>query len=252
MANKPFSPIQNRIISKLKNAKVLRYGQLREPKVPNDLFNYHLQHLVQKKFITKTEAGYSLAAKGIKHVADPYPHNNVITSLFKVNVITIVSRKVKRGKKAVLEILNQERLSNPSYGKIGVMGGVVLKGESILDAATRKLKQETGLTAKFRFVGCERRMMYKDGELFSDLLFPIAYAEESSGNLIEHSNFGKNFWVPIDAAIKNDTGDFDTIRAIPRVLKAVKEGKIKKLPFFFTEEVQSDGEPVVAEDVLSW
>lgn len=235
-------------MSKLKNAKVLRYGELREPKVPNDLFNYHLQHLVAKKFITKTDTGYTLASKGIKHVADPYPHNDVITSLFKVNVITIVSRKVKEGKRHNLQILNQERRSNPSYGKIGVMGGVVLKGESILDAATRKLKQETGLTAKFKLVGCERRMMYKDGELFSDLLFPIAYADSSSGDLIDVSGFGKNFWVPIDIAIKNDTGDFDTIRAIPRVLKAIKTGKIKTLPFFLTEEVQSDGVPVVSEE----
>lgn len=248
MATKPFSPIQNRILSKLKNAKVLRYGELREPKVPNDLFNYHLQHLVTKKFITKTEAGYALAPKGIRHVADPYPHNDVITSLFKVNVITIVSRKVKEGKQHNLQILNQERRSNPSYGKIGVMGGVVLKGESIVDAATRKLKQETGLTAKFTLVGCERRMMYREGELFSDLLFPIAYADSSSGDLIDVSGFGKNFWVPIDTAIKNDTGDFDTIRSIPRVLKAIKAGKINKLPFFFTEEVQSDGEPVVLEE----
>lgn len=231
-----FSPIQNHILSRLKNAKSLRYAELRPSKVPNDLFNYHLQHLVKKEFLLREDEGYSLAPKGIKHVADPYPTNSAITSLFKINVITIVSRVVN-GK---IEILQQIRRSNPSYGKIGVMGGVVLKGELIEPAATRKLKQETGLDAKFRLVGNERRIMYKSGELFSDLLFPIAYSDKYNGELIEDTDFGHNMWVPINQAIKNDSAKFDSIKGIATVLKAIKKRTIKNLPMFFTEEIQSD------------
>jgi hypothetical protein len=182
------SPIQNHILSKLKNAKKRRYSELQPEKVPNDLFNYHLQYLVKKEFIIKSDDGYSLSETGIRHVADPYTSNDAITSLFKINVITIVSRVVE-GK---IEILNQIRKSNPSYGKVGVMGGVVLKGELIEPAATRKLKAETGLDAEFKLVGCERRIMYKGGELFSDLMFPIAYADTYSGDLIEDTDFGHN------------------------------------------------------------
>ena len=253
------SPIQNHILSKLKNAKCLRYSELQPgksagfgggnnlpSKIPNDLFNYHLQHLVKKEFITKTGDGYTLAQKGIKHVADPYPTNDAITSLFKINVITIVSRvvggkKTKSGKVTggKIEILSQLRKSNPSYGKIGVMGGVVLKGELIEPAATRKLKQETGLDASFKLVGCERRIMYQGGQLFSDLMFPIAYSDSSSGELIVDSAFGHNMWVPIDQAIKNDSQEFDSIKGIVTVLKAIKAGEINKLPFFFEEQIQS-------------
>lgn len=233
-----FSPLQNHILSKLKNAKFLRYSELQPDtmKVPNDLFNYHLQYLVKKDFIIKSRTGYTLSDKGIKHVADPYPSNSAITSLFKINVITIVSRVVK-GK---IEILNQIRASNPSYGKVGVMGGVVLKGELIEPAATRKLKQETGLDAQFRLVGCERRIMYKGGELFSDLMFPIAYAHTAKGTLISDTDFGHNMWVPINQAIKNESDEFDSITGITTVLKAIKNGKIDTLPFFFTEEIKSD------------
>lgn len=230
------SPIQNHIISKLKNAQSLRYSELQPEKVPNDLFNYHLQHLVKKEFIIKSDDGYTLSDKGIKHVADPYPRNDAITSLFKINVITIVSR-VTDGK---IEILNQIRKSNPSYGKVGVMGGVVLKGELIEPAAQRKLKQETGLNAEFKLIGSERRIMYKSGELFSDLLFPIAYADSYSGDLIIDSNFGHNMWVSIDEAIKNESAEFDSIKSITLALKAIKDGSIKSLPFFFKEEIQSD------------
>jgi 8-oxo-dGTP pyrophosphatase MutT (NUDIX family) len=230
------SPIQNYILSKLKNAKSLRYRELQPEKVPNDLFNYHLQYLVKKELVTKSEDGYSLSNKGIKHVADPYLSNDAITSLFKINVITIVSRIVGRK----IEILNQLRTSNPSYGKIGVPGGVVLKGELIEPAATRKLKQETGLEAKFRLVGCERRIMYKTGELFSDLMFPIAYADSFSGELKIDTNFGHNMWVPIDEAIKNESTDFDSIKTIPAILKSIRDGSIKELPFQFEENIQSD------------
>ncbi len=214
----------------------MRYSELHPGSIPNDLFNYHLQFLVKKEFISKTSKGYLLANKGIKHVADPYPTNSAITSLFKINVITIVSRVVN-GK---IEILNQLRKSNPSYGKVGVMGGVVLKGELIEPAATRKLKQETGLNAKFKLVGCERRIMYRDGELFSDLMFPIAYADTCSGELQKDTDFGHNMWVPINKAIANETDPNDSIKAIRTVLRAIKNGKIKKLPFFFTEEILID------------
>ncbi len=245
-----FSPIQNHILSRLKNAKSLRYSELMPEKIPNDLFNYHLQFLVKKGFISKLADGYSLSANGIKHVADPYPTNDAITSLFKINVITIVSRVVSRevprndraGKHTenTIEILNQIRKSNPSYDKVGVMGGVVLKGEFIEPAATRKLKQETGLDATFRLLGCERRIMYKSGELFSDLLFPIAYASTYSGELEEETVFGHNMWVPIDTAIKNDSATFDSIKSIVHVLKAIKDDSVDRLPFFFEEFIQSD------------
>lgn len=233
---KDISPIQNHILSRLKNAASLRYSDLRPETVPNDLFNYHLQQLVKKGYLNRKGDGYSLADKGVRHVADPYTKNDAITSLFKVNVITMVSR----GKGKSLEVLQQVRKSNPSYGKIGIPGGVVLKGEGIEPAATRKLRVETGLEAQFRLVGMERRIMYRGGELFSDLLFPIAYADSYTGELIVDTDFGHNMWVPIDEAIRNESAEYDSLHGIVTALKAIKSGKISALPFYFEENVQSD------------
>jgi hypothetical protein len=234
--NHEFSQIQNQILSKLKNASFLRYSEIAPDRIPNDLFNYHLQFLVKKGFVLKSENGYSLSPAGIKHIADPIYTTDSISSLFKINVITIASRIVN-GK---IEILNQIRKSNPSFGKIGVMGGVVLKGELIEPAATRKFAQETRLEANFKLIGCERRIMYKSGELFSDLLFPIAYTDSCSGELQIDSPFGHNMWVSIDEAIKNEGGDFDNIKSLTKVLQAIKDHKLAKLPFFFEENIQSD------------
>jgi hypothetical protein len=229
------STIQNKIISKLKNAKSLRYSQLWDKKIPNDLFNYHLQFLVKKGLLEKSLKGYNLSEKGIKLVADANVSFDSINSLFKVNVITIVSRKIK-GK---IEILNQIRNSNPSFGKVGIPGGVVLKGERIEVAAKRKLKQETGLVADFKIIGCERRMLYKNGDLFSDLMFPIAYSDKSGGNLV-NTEFGDNLWVSIDKAIKNESAEYDSLKSIVKILKEIKKGKIQKYPFLFEENIQSN------------
>ena len=232
----PLSPIQNSILSTLKNAKSLRYSELAPDTVPNDLFNYHLQFLVKKELLEKTGDGYSLSTKGIKYVADPYVSPDSSASFFKLNVITIVSRKVG----GTLEILNQLRTSNPSYGKVGVMGGVVLKGESTADAATRKLKQETGLDAEFRVVGMERRMLYKSGKLFSDTLFPICYTDTYTGALLPVTSFGEHKWVSLVQAIKNESAPFDSLSGIATVLRSLENGTLNTLPFFFTESVQDD------------
>ena len=234
----PFSPIQNYIFSRLKNAKIMRYSQIQPKNIPNDLFNYHLQFLVKKNYVKKLpKEGYMLSELGVKHVADFNPPVDLsgATNLFKMNVLTVVSR-LNDGK---LEILNQIRKSNPSYGKIGVMGGVVRKGEPIEDAATRKLKIETGLDARFRLVGMQRRIMYIKGELFSDVMFPIAYADSCSGELIADTEYGHNMWVPINKAILNDSAEFDSIKALPKVLKAIRDKKIGKMPYFYNEDTQS-------------
>ncbi len=231
-----FLPIQNHILYKLKNSKSRRYSQLHpKDKTPNDLFNYHLQFLVKKGFILKNKNEYTLSEKGIQYVADlTLMENNKVTALFKYNVITIVSR-VYKGK---IQILNQIRGSNPSFGKIGVMGGAVLKGELIENAATRKLKVETGVDANFKIVGMERRIMYIKEELFSDILFPIAYASTSKGEP-QTTDYGENKWLDINESLKHQqSNSFDRIDAITVVLKAIKNKKIKRLPFFYTESIK--------------
>jgi len=230
-----FSKIQNEIISKLKNHKSLTYAKIWNKKIPNDLFNYHLQFLVKKGILDKVKSEYSLSDKGKKLVADPYVAEELGNIFFKFNVVMILVRKNK-GK---IEILNQIRKSQPSYGKKGVPGGVVRKGESVEEAASRKMKTETGLEAKFKIIGIVRRHLIVDGELFADMFFPIAYSNKFSGELIKNSEYGENVWVNIDEAIKNESAKFDSIVALPKVLRAIKGGKISKIPFFYIENTQS-------------
>lgn len=228
------SGIQNQIISRLKNADSLKYSQLHPKNTPNDLFNYHLQFLVKKGYLKKDESKYSLSRKGIKYVADVQiqdPKSNQI--LFKINPVMILYRKVN-GK---IQVLNQLRRSHPSYGKKGVPGGVIHKGESIEDGASRKFKIETGLDAKFKVAGILRRYLFTDNELFSDVIFPIAYSNKFTGEML-NTDYGENTWVSIDEAIENESAEFDSLVSIKKVLQAIKKGNITQLPFFYKEDTQ--------------
>lgn len=225
--------LQNHIISRLKNADSLRYSEMKPADTPNDLYNYHLKSLLQKRLVEKSDTGYRLTAEGQRHVADVHHTSDQSNRLFKINVITIVSRQTDEG----IEILNQVRGSQPSYGKVGVMGGTIIKGEPLLEAATRKLQEETGLSATFRLVGHERRITYKNDQLFSDVLFPICYADNFTGT-VSDTDYGRNFWAPIDKAILNESDPHDSITSIKTVLDAVRAEKITTLPLFYVESIQ--------------
>ncbi len=228
--------IQNDIISKLKNASSLRYRDLKPENTANDLFNYHLKSLVTKGIVEKNTSGYTLSQTGQAHVADAYNTSDPqLNRLFKINVITIVSR-LHNGK---LEILAQRRNSQPSFGLVDVMGGTIVKGEDMLSGACRKLQSETGLQADFKLLGIERRRLYKNDELFSDVVFPICYADNYQGELIT-TEYGENFWVTIDQAIKNATRPFDNIVSIITCLEAIRDSKLDALSFFYEETTQQD------------
>ena len=231
------SNIQKQILTiLLRSTTGLSYGDIKWQGVSNDLFNYHLQFLVKKELIKKDGEIYKLSDSGIKHIADEYPLNpkGELANLFKINVITIVSRKNK-GK---IEILNQIRERHPSFGKKGVMGGSVRRGESVLEAAERKLKEETGLTASFTVLGSERRILYFKEEIFSDILFYICYGSKVSGELKTQTEFGKNEWVQIEEAIENEGSESDSIVSIKKVLLSLKKDSIKRFSVFFKETEQ--------------
>lgn len=228
--------VQNHIISKLKNADSLRYRDLKPEDTANDLFNYHLKSLVQKNIVSKTENGYGLSDQGRAYVADVYHTSDPqLNRLFKINVITIVSR-IHNGN---LQILAQRRNSQPSFGMVDVMGGTILKGEDLLEGASRKLSDETGLKADFKLLGFEKRRLYKSGILFSDVLFPICYADHCRGNLVS-TEFGENFWVSIDEAIKNTDRPFDSIASIKLCLEAIRDNTLDTLQLFYNETTQKD------------
>jgi 8-oxo-dGTP pyrophosphatase MutT (NUDIX family) len=227
------STIQRDIISKLKNADSLRYSELKPATdIPNDLYNYHLKKLIADGLIEKSSTGYRLSTTGKRHVADIHHTSDQANRLFKFNVLLVVTRMIDGD----LHVLNQRRTSQPSYGIVGIPGGTIMKSEPLLDGARRKLHQETGMQGEFTYIGLERRIFNKDGQLFSDVLFPLCLCTKPMGEPVV-TEFGENFWVPIAQAIENDSRQGDRIEMISKVLEAIQNDKLESLIDFYHEQI---------------
>jgi ADP-ribose pyrophosphatase YjhB (NUDIX family) len=228
--------IQIHILKNLLSADLgLRYRDMKLPEIENDLYNYHLQYLLKEELIKKNDSLYFITDKGKKFVEDILPIDPLgqTSDLFRINVLCAVIRK-NNGK---IEILNQLRKRHPYYGDTGIIGGAVKKGEKIIDAANRKLFDETGLNADFKFVGTIRIFRFKsENELFTDILFHLCFAENFHGELKESTEFGDNFWLDLDSSIKVERESVMGSDKLGEILELLRTQDFSTIPMFYTEE----------------
>lgn len=59
---------QKYIIEQLIYQKAARFSELRPPRVNTNLFTYHLNNLVKRQMVTKTQGGYTLSPLGMLYV----------------------------------------------------------------------------------------------------------------------------------------------------------------------------------------
>lgn len=228
--------IQKEILARLLGAQSLRYRDARPDEVENDLYNYHLQFLVQKGLVEKEDARYRLTDAGQKYVFEtrPIAVGGREADLFKVCVLDIVCDI--SGDKIL--VLNQERKREPFYGKKGILGGPIKKGEFVLDAAKRNLELETGLIGDFRILGSVRSLIKveEDESIFSDALYYIGLATSFSGEL-KNTDFGDNFWSDLDTIIADEEHSRSRSKCVVDTLKNLRSFLDQKEPLFYKEEI---------------
>ena len=172
-----------------------RFAELQKASgLESDHVKFHIKQLVKLGYINKIGNAYQLSVIGKEYANKLDTDAGVIERQPKVAVLLVVEQY--NPKTHMVEYLLQKRLKHPYFGFWGAPTGKVRWGETLLDAATRELKEETGLTGTFEYRGIyhERVRHQETGEIIEDKLFQLMFCDRFSGKLQVKFDGGHNAW----------------------------------------------------------
>ena len=172
-----------------------RFAELQKASgLESDHAKFHIKRLVKLGYVNKIGNVYQLSVTGKEYANKLDTDAGVIERQPKVAVLLVVERY--NSKTHMMEYLLQKRLKHPYFGFWGAPTGKVRWGETLLDAAARELKEETGLTGVFEYRGIyhERVRHQATGEIIEDKLFQLMFCDRFSGELQVEFDGGYNTW----------------------------------------------------------
>jgi len=212
--------VQAKILAKIAGSDGMRYSEAYPgEEIDDDLYNYHLQEMVKRGLLTKENSIYKLTNKGKQEVTYINSNGDDL-GRFKVITILVVTRNNNK------EILVQKRNRHPHRGEISTISGRVMVGEKVVEAAKRRLKEEAGLEANFEHWGDFRAIRKTaNGKLFEDIIFCICKADEPTGELVSHSEYGENWWDKFDKIFEYLNDDVAVAKIEKIMLAKIKNNK---------------------------
>lgn len=133
--------IQKDILQKLSANSPLRFSQLQPAHIPNNAFSYHLKKLLSSEYIESTTTGYIATRKALKTLQ--YSETGQKKKQITPTTITIIAVTNNIGETLILK-----RRKRPFVDYYGLPSGLVHAGETIDQAASRELKEKTGIDAE--------------------------------------------------------------------------------------------------------
>ncbi|HEY8886341.1 MAG TPA: NUDIX hydrolase [Candidatus Microsaccharimonas sp.] len=156
----------------------------------SDHVKFHIARLVELGYIVKNDQSYMLTSAGKEYANKLDTDNNQIERQPKSAIILVIENEAG-------DLLVQERLKHPYFGFWGFAGGKIRWGETIIEAAARELKEETGLEATLVYKGVyhELTKSKETHEVLEDKIFHVVYGSQPTGNLVERFEGGHNEWL---------------------------------------------------------
>ena len=179
----PLHPVQMQILNKLVFVPKAKFSDLKIKSLTTDHFTYHINKLLDLGLIAKENGTYVLTEAGKKFVSIMDTERAKHEQFGKRSVLLRAVRE-RSGK---LEYLVYKRLKQPFYGYYGFHTGKVRLGETVVEAAIREFKEETGLDmTHYELVGVYHQIGYKpDGTLLRDVYLYEFNIFSYTGKLIE-------------------------------------------------------------------
>lgn len=217
--------IQMEILRKMLFMQSAQFGELlKVTGLTSDHFNFHIKQLIEAGYLQKQDGRYTLTRDGKEYANRMDTDQKVMEKQPKLSVLLIVENE--EGK-----FLSQQRLKQPFYGFWGRATGKVRWGESLEEAASRELLEETGLTATFRYAGLYHKMDYeKSGVFLEDKYFLVMYGIEPKGELRDIEGH-HNEWLSIDELEAKETV-FESISEITAFAKQNSDKAFEKKYYY--------------------
>lgn len=178
--------IQKSILDTLATSESSRYSDMKPKNMDGNIFSYHLKLLVADHYVLKHEDGlYSLSRKGKDYIVHRYEN-----SLLQAHSIFLIV--IRRGD----EWLMRERLVQPLFGMSGFIHGEPDAGKPILETASERLKEKTGLSVQLSTHSSGLIKILKDDTVESFSHAIILTGQTNQDFNIPGDKTGRNFWLP--------------------------------------------------------
>ena len=224
-----FGEVQKKILTKILLSDGLRYSEAYPgDEIDDDLFNYHLQQLVKNGLVEKVGGKYQLTSRGRSKV-QMLDSKGELQEQFRVSVLIFVTRN--DGK----EVLMCKRTRWPLRGDIVSPAGKVKRGEIIVEAARRKLKEEAGLETNFKLVGVLRSIRRFENTVVEDTIYNVCVGKDPTGTLTGKSEYGEFYWTDFKTAIGYGGTNVGGSKAQIEILERVRDNNPEV--FFVEEEI---------------
>jgi len=148
-----------------------------------------------------------------------YPKEKGMISDDQLHVVAVTGFLYRDGKFIILK-RSEKEIQSP--GKWTVPGGKVERGDTILEALEKEIKEETGLETEkeFEFLG-DSEFTRPDGY---HVVVPRFLCRAKSGEVnIDKNDFTDHAWISLD-----EIGNYDLIPGVKKALEEVKDNNLLK------------------------